>query len=48
MHEKGELQPIILRPGFIYSWEHRWWSVPLVAELGFWRCAHQGLSKVIP
>jgi uncharacterized protein YbjT (DUF2867 family) len=19
----------ILRPGFIYSWEHRWWSLPL-------------------
>lgn len=48
MHSQKTLNPIILRPGFIYSWEHRWWSVPLMVDLTLWKCVHSGLEKVIP
>lgn len=32
-----------LRPGFIYSWKHRKWSIPIKWEIDFWNAIYPTL-----
>ncbi len=35
LNEKN-IRTTILKPGFIYSFSDRWWSVPLKYDIDFW------------
>ncbi|CAD8043529.1 unnamed protein product [Paramecium primaurelia] len=48
LYQQQQLNPIIVRPGFIYSLTQRWWSVPLKYDLAIWKCVHDNASRLIP
>jgi len=33
---RTKLKPCILKPGFIYSYNERWWSLPIKYEVDIW------------
>lgn len=37
----------MLRPGFIYSWKHRWWSIPLKYDMDAWNWAYPYLANFV-
>ena len=43
----SDVEGYVLRPGFIYSWQHRWWSVPLKYEMDVWNRFHPHLTKFV-
>lgn len=36
-----------LRPGFIYDWNSRWWSIPLKYDIQLWNGIHPWLFSVV-
>ena len=42
------LNPFILRPGFIYNYEHRGWSLPLMYGVDLAWFLNENLGKKIP
>lgn len=46
--QEGKINAVILKPGFIYSWSERWWSVPLKLEIDIYRKVYSTLSCLIP
>lgn len=45
---KKNLKGAALKPGFIYSLQERWWSVPLKINIDAWNTFHGHLSKIVP
>ena len=37
-----------MRPGFIYSWSHRWWSLPIKVEIDIWRTFYRYADCLVP
>lgn len=37
----------VLRPGFIYSWQYRWWSIPLKYQMDLWNKIHPHLARFV-
>ena len=42
------LNPVMLRPGFIYNSQYRWWSIPLkgFVDLAWWM--NENIAKKLP
>ncbi|EGR30406.1 nad-dependent epimerase dehydratase, putative [Ichthyophthirius multifiliis] len=44
----NNVKTCVLKPGFIYSYQERKWSIPLKYTLDAWGCIHSFIGKSIP
>lgn len=44
---KSEHDAYIFKPGFVYNWEHRKWSIPLKFSIQMWNKVYPVIHKLV-